>query len=97
MDFRVPNFMLPALKKQQADKNSIIRYRIIVGLLIYTTTMTHLDLGYKLDIISQYYVNSNSTYVIMVIQTLRYVHDSLYNGFIYIDSKSKIVNYTNIN
>lgn len=48
----VPNSMLPASENQQADKDTIFWYGVIVGSLMYVMTMTRPDLGYALSMVS---------------------------------------------
>lgn len=52
MDPKVPNSMLLAPENQQADKDTIFWYKAIVGLLMYTMTMTCPNLRYALSIVN---------------------------------------------
>lgn len=71
IDPRVSNSILPAPENQQADKDTIFWYRVVVGLLMYAKTITRLDLGYALFMVSQYCANPNFPHVAAVVQILR--------------------------
>ncbi len=86
--------MLPALKNQQADKDIIFWYRAVVGLSMYAMTMTCLDLGYALSMVSRYCANSDSTHVSAVGKVLRYVRGTLHYGLAYTKSQLGFVGYT---
>ena len=53
IDPGVANSILPAPKNQRADKDTIFLYRAVVGLLMYTMTMTHPHLRYALSMVSR--------------------------------------------
>lgn len=94
MDLGVPNSILPALKNQQVDKDTIFGYKVVIGSLMYTMTMTCPDLGYTLSIFSQYYANPNSTHVAAIVEILRYKRGTLHYSLSYIKSHPRFVKYT---
>ena len=60
-------------------------------------TMTWPDLGYTLFMVSQYYTNPNSNYIVTVIQILRYMYNRLYYRLTYTKSQPEFVSYINAN
>lgn len=67
IDPNIPNSILLASANQQVDKDIILWYKVVVGLLIYIMTITCLNFGYILYMVNQYYANPDSTHIVTAI------------------------------
>ena len=57
-------------------------YRRLVGNLVYLT-VTHPDISYAVQQVSQYLSAPRSTYYAAVLRILRYLKDTLFHGLFY--------------
>ena len=73
MKFDLATVMMLFNDEHQIYVNIIYWYESIVDSLMYTTTMTRLNLINALSIISRYLINSDSTYVAAFQRIFRYV------------------------
>ena len=74
------------------DVNIVYWYASIVNSLMYTITMTRLDLEFALLVFFRYYFNSNSIHVKVTIRLLYYVKKTLHLN-IYYEGKENLINY----